>query len=622
MMHYPRRGGAGGRRGSSLRGASRRRRRRRTPVSGTRVLIDLLGEVGLLLWGTHMVSTGVQRGYGTALRRALEHNLDRRWLAFLTGVGVTTLLQSSTATGLMAMSFAAAGVIALQPALAVMLGANVGTALVAQVLSFNIGVIASPLLLAGVLIFRWSAGGRVKNMGRAAIGLGLMIMALSGLQRTLGPVENTPLLRSILQSLNGEPLLAVLIASLLTWACHSSVAIVLLVASLAGTHLLGTPESLALVLGANLGGAMPALVHASTPVARRLPLGNLLVRLIGVLAALPFLPQAARLLQSVFATDARLPVDFHLAFNLVLAVVFLPIVKRLAAVLIQLLPDPPQPTDPGRPLYLETSALDSATVALANATREALRMADMVEGMLKNSLEAFRSQNRELAAAVATADRAIRQLGSAIRGYLVAIGSEQTLDDAREGARLQDILSAVINVEHVSDIIANSLMESAVKQQKRGQSLSADELEAIALMHAELFESLRLAMTIFLRADRADARRLVQRKARLRELEASTTALCVRRLRDATLASRAGGPDGTPAPPDESGVLRVVRDLRRIHSHLASFAYPVLNRPRTGLRGGKRSRAKGAGDDSDNGADDVSAPPQDPPAPQTDEPAA
>ncbi len=182
-------------------------------MSGTRILIDLVGEVGLLLWGTHMVSTGVQRGYGTALRRALERNLDRRWLAFLTGLGVTTLLQSSTATGLMAMSFAAAGVIALQPALAVMLGANVGTALVAQVLSFNVGVIASPLLLAGVMTFRWSAGSRLKNIGRAAIGLGLMVMALAGMQHTLAPVESTPLLRSILHSLNGEPLLAVLIAS-------------------------------------------------------------------------------------------------------------------------------------------------------------------------------------------------------------------------------------------------------------------------------------------------------------------------------------------------------------------------------------------------------------------------
>lgn len=564
-------------------------------MSGTRVLIDLAGQVGLLLWGTHMVSTGVQRGFGTALRRSLERNLGRRPWAFLTGIGVTTLLQSSTATGLMAMSFTAAGVIALAPALSVMLGANVGTALVTQVLSFNVGLVAPPLLLAGVLTFRWSAGSRIKNVGRAAIGLGLMILALAGLQHSLEPVENTPLLRSILESLSGDPVLAVLFASLLTWACHSSVAIVLLVSSLAASHLLGAPGTLALVLGANLGGAMPALVHASTPVARRLPLGNLFVRLAGVVVVLPWLPQVVGLMHRLMPTDARLAVDFHVAFNFALALVFLPGTEHLAGLLVRLLPDPPQPTDPGRALYLEPAALDSATVALANATRETLRMADMVEGMLKSSLEVFRTQDRDLATGVAATDRAIGQLGSAIRGYLVAIGSEQTLDDAREGARLQDILSAVINVEHVSDIIANSLMEFAVKQQKRGQVLSPEEIDAIAVMHAELLESLRLAMTIFLRGERADAQRLQQRKARLREMEAETTALAVRRLRDAALASRAAGAEAASSTPDESGVLRVVRDLRRIHSHLASFAYPVLNRaPATTRAAGRGGARRGA----------------------------
>lgn len=546
-------------------------------MSGTRVLIDLAGEVGLLLWGTHMVSTGVQRGYGIPLRRALERNLARRPLAFLSGIGITTLLQSSTATGLMAMSFTAAGVLALAPALAVMLGANVGTALVAQVLSFNAALLAPPLLLGGVLTFRWSRGSRLRNLGRAAIGLGLMILALAGLQQTLGPVENTPLLRSLLQSLAGEPLLAMLISFLLTWACHSSVAIVLLVSSLLATHVIGAPESLALVLGANLGGAMPALIHASTPTARRLPLGNLLVRAAGAVVTLPWLAGIANLLQRIAISDDRLAVDFHLAFNLVLALAFLPFVQRFADLLLRWLPEPVQPVDPGRALYLEVAALDSTTVALANATRETLRMADMVEDMLRRSLTLLRSGDRAALPEISAADAAVGRLGSAIRGYLVAISSEQSVDDAREGARVQDILSAVINLEHVSDIVANSLTEFLVKQQKRGQILSDEEISAISTMHGELLESLQLAMAVFLRAEPADATRLLQRKTRLRELEAHATTLAVERLRDAALARRAGAAD-TSAAGDESGVLRVARDLRRIHSHLASFAYPAVHR--------------------------------------------
>lgn len=557
-------------------------------MSATLVLIELAGQVGLLLWGTHMVSTGVQRGFGAELRRALEKNLGHRWQAFVTGLAITTLLQSSTATGLMAMSFAAAGVIALAPALAVMLGANVGTALITQVLSFDVSLLAPPLVLIGVLTFRWSAGSRIKNVGRAAIGIGLMLMALAGLQRTLGPVENTPLLRSILESLAAEPPLAVLVAALLTWGCHSSVAIVLLVASLAGTHVIGAPESLALVLGANLGGAMPALVHASTPAARRLPLGNLLVRAVGVVVFLPWLPEAARLLREVTRLDHRLVVDFHLAFNFLLAIAFLPAVTQLARLLIRWLPDPPQPADPGRPLYLEASAVDSATVALANGARETLRMADMAERMLRNALELFRTADRDRVAQISTADRAIRQLGSAIRAYLVAIASAQTLDDTREGARLQEILSAVINVEHVGDIVANSLMDFAVTQFKRGQTLSVQELETIAAMHAELLESLNLAMAVFLHGDSADARRLVGRKQRLLEMEGAATTLSVELLREPALTTRFAGNEAAAA--EQSGMLlRIVRDLRRVHSHLASFAYPVTHRGR--LRPRRRARA-------------------------------
>jgi phosphate:Na+ symporter len=557
-------------------------------VSGTSILINLSGYVGLLLWGTHMVSTGVQRGFGTTLRRALERNLGDRWRAFFTGLGITTLLQSSTAAGLMATSFTAAGVIALAPALAVMLGANVGTALVAQALSFNVAIVAPPLLLCGVLAFRWSSGSRLRNIGRAAIGLGLMLMALSGLQHTLGSVEHTPLLRSFLQSLASDPILAVLLAAILTWGCHSSVAMVLVIGSLSASQVIGATETLALVLGANLGGALPPLLHASTPEARRLPLGNLLVRLIGVLLALPWLTPLTRLMERLVPGDARLAVDFHLLFNLALAALFLMNVKRTAGVLLRLLPDPPRPSDPGRPLYLELAAVDSATVALANAARETLRMSDLIAAMLQGALELLRSGNPAQAAGIAANDKATRQLGGAIRNYLVAIGGEQTLDDWREGAKGQEILSAVINFEHVADIVANSLTDFAVKQIKRGQLLAPDEIAIVSDMYAELVESHRLALAVFLRGDIGDAQRLQARKRQFLKMEADATALSVRLLRQAAVAGRSEGADSVNLAVEESGLLlRIVRDLRRVHSHLASIAYPVLRRsPR------RRSRTK------------------------------
>jgi phosphate:Na+ symporter len=548
-------------------------------MSGTLILLELAGYVGLLLWGTHMVTSGVQRGFGAELRVWIGQNLQQRWRAFLVGVGVTAALQSSTATGLIATSFTVTGLIGLGSGLAVMLGANVGTTLITQILSIDIGPIAPPLILAGVLTFRWSDDDRVKNLGRIAIGLGLMLMALGGLVHALGPIEHAAALKTLLDALGDEPVLTLLIAAILTWGCHSSVAVVLLVVSLAATHVIAPVPSLALVLGANIGGTLPALIEAGSPVARRLPLGNVMVRLLGCAIALPLLPFWVALLTRLDANAARLVVNFHTAFNLVLAALFILPTDRMARFLIRMLPDPPKPADPGAPLYLESAALDAASIALTNASRETLRMADMVDSMLRGTLEALRQGDRRRATDISRAGRTVQRLGGAIRAYLADLGNEQPLDDEQEGARAQEILSAVINLEHIGNLIANSLMEFVVKKIRRGKPFSADEIAVIAAMHAELLDSLQLAVAVFVNGDSRDATRLVMRKVALRRMETQATALHVRQLRDAASGACAGDADKLAIVAEESGLfLRIVSDLRRVHSHIATFAYSGLNR--------------------------------------------
>ena len=562
-------------------------------MAGTLILLQLGGYVGLLLWGTHMVTTGVERGFGAELRQWLGRRLSplrrgARLRAAMIGLAVTAVLQSSTATGLMATSFAARGALDLAPALAVMLGANLGSTLITQILAFDIAAIAPILVLLGVVLFRSSADGRAKNLGRVCIGLGLMLLALGALGRTLAPLETAPTLRAVLEALTGEPVLAVLIAAALTWACHSSVAVVLLVASLAAAGVIAPTASLALVVGANLGGTLPPLIEAASGVPRRLPLGNLLVRGAGCLVVLPLLATIAALLPHIEAAPARLVVNFHTAFNLVLAVVFLPFTDRLAGLLIRFLPDLPRPADPGKPIHLEPAALDSASVALANAARETLRMADMFEGMLRGSIEVFRSGDRRRAADISRTERIMDRLGAAIRHYLADIGDEQPLDDDDEGARGQEILSAVINLEHAGDIVANNLLEFAARRVRRGGGFTPQELDAIAAMHAELVESLRLGLTVFLRGDAAlsEARRLVAQKRVLRRMEAEAADTNIRSLQGPAKEGEAVLAAGV-----DSGIfLRIVRDLRRVHSHIAALAYPVLERAaETGDRGADRT---------------------------------
>ena len=533
-------------------------------MNGTLLLINLAGAVGMLLWGTHMISTGILRGFGTPLRGWIGRNLNGRARAFLAGVAVTGLLQSSTATGLMATSFTASGLLALAPALSVMLGANVGTTLITQALSFDITAIAPLFVISGVVLFRLRDDGRLKNVGRVAIGLGLMLFALGLMTQALHAAESGATFPLVMSGLAGDPILALGVAALLTWACHSSVAVVLLVMSLAGAQVVPPATALALVLGANLGGTLPPLFEAGSMAARRLPLGNTLIRAAGCFVALPLLPYFVEGLAHFQTDAARLVVNFHTLFNLVLAIVFIGPIRWIATALTQLLPDPPTPHDLGAPQHLDEAALDAANVALANATRESLRMADLVTLMLDRGLDVLRRNDRLGTTELYRLDQHLDRLGHAVRAYLACLSAEN-LNEA-DSRRAQEILRLTIDIEHAGDILATNLVELATRKIKRGYTFTAAEQNDIERLYAAVKESLTLAIAVFLQGDKVAAQRLAGRKALVRRLESQATENHFQRLRDGSGAQAEAG----------DLFLRALRDLRRIHSHVAALAYPTL----------------------------------------------
>ncbi|HET8995166.1 MAG TPA: Na/Pi symporter, partial [Acetobacteraceae bacterium] len=323
------------------------------------LLLQLAGSVALLLWGVRMVQTGVQRAFGARLRTLLGTALRSTATSFLAGLGVTAALQSSTATGLMVTGFAAGGLVDLVPALAVMLGANVGTTLIVQLLSFDLSAVTPALILLGVLMFRRGQASRTHDLGRVFIGLGLMLLALHQLLDLVTPFETAPGLRTMLAAIARQPWLDVALAAGLTWAAHSSVAVVLLVMSLAAKGVVPPEAAFALVLGANLGTAINPLLETTEgkdPAARRVPAGNLGTRLVGVAIGLALLPKIAAWLLVVAPNPARAVADLHLGFNLAVAALFLPVLPYYAVLLRRLLPAQVDAPDPSRPVYLDAAA--------------------------------------------------------------------------------------------------------------------------------------------------------------------------------------------------------------------------------------------------------------------------
>ena len=535
---------------------------------GSMVLLDLMGGVALLLWGLHMVHSGILRAFGPDLRQLLARALSNRFKAFAAGVGLTALLQSSTATALITSSFAAEGLVRLVAALAIMLGANVGTTLIVQVLSFNITAIAPVLFVLGLVAFRSGPRSRIKDLGRVCIGLGLILLALHILLDTLAPAENAPGVRIIMDAITGDPVLCVVIAAAITWAVHSSVASVLLIMSLAYAHFISPIAALALVLGANVGSAINPLIEGARRdnlASYRLPLGNMVNRLLGLVIVLPFLRPIAEHLQAFQPDLAKATAEFHVLFNVVTAVIFIGLLDVMARLLEWLLPDRVQQSDPARPRYLDESALETPSLALADAARETLRMGDMIETMLRDVMTAMMANDRALVDQVSRTDNAVDALHEAIKLYVTKL-TRGSLDE-REGKRAMEIVSFAINLEHIGDIIDKNLSELAAKKIKRRFQFSPEGAEELLAFHRRILDSLRIAFGIFMSGDANEARKLLEEKAALRNAELEAIERHLDRLRE-----------GRPETLETTSLhLDVLRDLRRIHSHICSVAYPVLD---------------------------------------------
>ena len=377
-----------------------------------------------------------------------------------------------------------------------------------------------------------------------------------------------PSLRLLLGAITTQPVLDVILAAGLTWAAHSSVAVVLLVMSFAAKGTVPPEAAFALVLGANLGTAINPVLEGATgndPAARRLPIGNLINRAIGVVAALAALGPVSRLMVVIEPDNARAVADFHTAFNLLLALIFLPLLKPYALLLRRLLPVRVNQADPGRPIYLDPAARDTPIVALGGAAREALRLADVLEAMLAGLREAFDKGDRRQISETKRLDDILDKLNASIKAYITAIDPDALSDE--DHRRVRDILAFTTNMEHAGDIVEKNLLGIVTKKLKRGVSFSKAGQAELLTMIDRLLVNLSMAASLFMTADERAARLLAGEKEIFRNLESQATDSHFERLREGRLDTAE----------TSSLHLDALRDLKNVNTHLvAAAAYPVL----------------------------------------------
>ncbi|ADU35577.1 Na/Pi cotransporter family protein [Variovorax paradoxus] len=528
-------------------------------------LLNLLAAVALLVWGTHLVRTGVLRVFGANLRKILVQSMRNRFTAALSGIGVTALVQSSTATSLMTSSFVGQGLVTLPAALAVMRGADVGTALISVLFSADLSWLSPMFIFVGVVLFITRSATVAGRVGRVLIGLGLMLLALQLVVEATEPLFSSPAVRALLASINSDVLLEITIGAVLAIVAYSSLAVVLLVAAMATSNVVPLDVALGLVLGANLGsGLLAVLTTAKSAVSvRQVTVGNLVFKALGVAIIAPFVGLWIRYVQPELPNQTHGVVLFHLAFNVVISVGFIGLTQWIAKLVTRMLPTP-QASGTSRPHHLDPSALSTPSLAISNAAREALHQADIVETMLIGVLDVIRNNDTRLSQELRQLDDTVDELYSAIKYYMTRISREALGEE--ESRRWTDIISFTINMEQIGDIIERVIIDVEDKKIKPQRNFSEAGMAEIVELHGRLVANLRLSMSVFLNGNVRDAQKLLEEKARFRDLERAYATTHLDRLSDRTTLSI------------ETSSLHIdlISDLKRINSHICSIAYPIL----------------------------------------------
>ncbi|MBV4472615.1 Na/Pi cotransporter family protein [Pseudomonas botevensis] len=535
-------------------------------------LLNLLSAVALLIWGTHIVRTGILRVYGTNLRHVIGQNMSRRWLAFIAGILVTAMVQSSNATAMLVTSFVGQGLMALTPALATMLGADVGTALMARVLTFDLSWLSPLLIFVGVIFFLSRKQTRLGQMGRVAIGLGLIILALQLIVEAAGPITHAKGVKVIFASLTGDILLDALVGALFAMISYSSLAAVLLTATLAGANVISLPVAIGLVIGANIGSGVLAFMSTSMQNAagRQVALGSLLYKLIGLLLMIPVLDPFVHWLDSLDFSPQEMVIGFHLLYNTTRCLILLPSVGPMARLCAWLLPERPEVNGTAKPRHLDPTALATPSLALANAARETLRMGDLIDNMLDATRDVLHGKQTAVTQEMRRLTDDVEALYSAIKLYLAQMPREDLGD--QDSRRWAEIIELAINLKLASDLIERMLRK--IQQQKTSQrrSFSEDGLEELAGLQGQLIANLRLGLSVFLSGDKESARQLLREKRRFRAQERRLAHAHVSRLQRKIVQSIE----------TSSLHLELIADMKRLNSLFCGSAYVVLETSDTG----------------------------------------
>ena len=534
-------------------------------TSADLVLFSLLGGTALLLYGVRLVGEGLQRAAGTRLRHVLSTLTGNRLKALAVGAGVTAVLQSSSATTVMLVGFASAGLLSFRQTIGVILGADVGTTVTVQLLAFDLLAVSPLVVFVGWVT--WTIGrGTVRYVGQALLGFGFLFLGMKLVSDGTAPLATSGLFRDMLTALTGQPLILLLVAAVFTALVRSSAAVIGLALSLAASGLMPLSSAIPIIFGANIGTAATALFAAigQNAEALRVAAAHAAFKVVGVILFVPFAGLFTDLVARTAPDVPRQIANAHTLFNVILAAVFLPFTNVAADLFTRLVPD--RTTTSTGAIYLNTQTIDTPAVALGQALRETLRMGDVVIQSLRDSLAVLEQNDERLMREVIARDDVIDRLEEDIKQFLIGVGQQQLTEEQAE--RETALIFVIANLEEIGDVIEKNLMELAAKKIAGHHVFSQQGWSEIQQLHAKVLENLELAMSALASNDATIAEKIIRHKSVVNVLERQLRQTHIRRLHE-----------GLRESIDTSSIhLDLLANLKRANSLVAGIAYAVLGR--------------------------------------------
>jgi len=537
------------------------------------IFIGLFGGMLLLLYGIKLLNDGLQNAAGSKIRSLLRSLTSNRLAAVGGGAFITGLIQSSSATSVMLVGFVSAGLMSFRQTLAVILGADIGATLTVQLIAFHIYDYAVLLVGIGLSFTLFAKRMLFKNIGQGVLGFGFVFLSIKIMIEAMTSLQGNELFRQVFIALTDTPLIAIVLSAGITALIHSSAATMGIALVLATSGLMPLPAAIYIILGANIGTCATAFFASlHSPVeARRVAWAHLLFKVFGVLLFLPLLIPFAHLVTATTPDLTRQIANANTLFNVIMAVVFLPFIGPFSRLVMKLVPEEEEEKKVG-PRYLDEHVLGTPALALGQASREALRVSDIVREMLVDAIPVFQSDDPASIAAIKIKDNLIDLLDRNIRLYITRLSSSPITET--QSRRSMAVLEISRNLENIGDIIDRNIMPLAMKRISKGITFSQEGLDEIILFHKKVIENFDTAISAFAGNDRVLADQVLRNKEELGMMERELVQAHLDRLRK-----------GFRESIETSHIhLDLIGNLARINSLITHIIYPIIDEKRNRVR--------------------------------------